>query len=508
MKKFLLFLNVFLTVFICYSQTIVERGITTNTTWSKAQSPYIVTTSITLFDGINLIIEPGTTIKFKEGVKFRIDGTLIAEGTKNDSITFTSEDNKKWHGLDVIPTGSVVLKFVKAEHSNTFMHFRNESIGNGNSCLILNSTLKYNYIVITMDLPTEYTNTFVPQIEHCSFILNDTCIKNIAINVSNTNFISNKFGIANIYFNYLDNQDEEVVRDSRICNVTNCAFKNNKIGIIQDIYRYKVNILKNEISHNIIGMEIQGKNQPFQIDKIQRNKICANSSFNIRNETIGAELDLSSNCWCSLDSPQIGEKILDGHRDPRLTNVTFIPAIDCFSCTVSAGEDVTLCSESKVDLGTQPKNDFNYKWQPGMGLSDSNIANPTFAMVNNGEETFFLQYILTATSPTTGCTAIDTVDIQLIPLKIAPCRQKPKIHIYNVITPNGDNDNEVFYIENLLEYPDNEVYVYNRWGDKVYHSKGYKNDWTGQNLPDGKYYYVVHIREDQQEHKGELIINR
>ena len=85
----------------------------------------------------------------------------------------------------------------------------------------------------------------------------------------------------------------------------------------------------------------------------------------------------------------------------------------------------------------------------------------------------------------------------------------------NVITPNGDNINDVFAIENLntnvnLEDPDafrnNELLIYDRWGKLVYSAKNYdtfsRNGqiergmqvFDGLNLPDGVYYFSFYYK--------------
>lgn len=70
-----------------------------------------------------------------------------------------------------------------------------------------------------------------------------------------------------------------------------------------------------------------------------------------------------------------------------------------------------------------------------------------------------------------------------------------------VFTPNNDGFNESFVIENLENYPDNQLVIFNRWGNKVYEQNNYQNDWTGHSnvkytlgdkpLPVGVYYYVL-----------------
>jgi gliding motility-associated-like protein len=63
----------------------------------------------------------------------------------------------------------------------------------------------------------------------------------------------------------------------------------------------------------------------------------------------------------------------------------------------------------------------------------------------------------------------------------------------NVITPNGDGKNDLFEINNLAE--NTEVIILNRWGNVVYSSANYQNNWdgkdtSGKDLADGVYTYT------------------
>lgn len=64
----------------------------------------------------------------------------------------------------------------------------------------------------------------------------------------------------------------------------------------------------------------------------------------------------------------------------------------------------------------------------------------------------------------------------------------------NVFTPNHDNINDFYKISGLEFYPENEFTVVNRWGNHVYERKSYKNDWTGEGLSEGTYFYVLKIK--------------
>ncbi len=75
--------------------------------------------------------------------------------------------------------------------------------------------------------------------------------------------------------------------------------------------------------------------------------------------------------------------------------------------------------------------------------------------------------------------------------------------VANTITPNGDGLNDFFVFDKLEfgkpdQFPDNELIIFNRWGDVVYRAKPYLNDWQGQNdsgqdLPHGTYYYILRL---------------
>lgn len=82
----------------------------------------------------------------------------------------------------------------------------------------------------------------------------------------------------------------------------------------------------------------------------------------------------------------------------------------------------------------------------------------------------------------------------------------------NVITPNGDGYNDRFEIPCLYtnKYPDNNLVIYNQWGDEVFSASPYLNDWegayNGNLLPVGSYFYILELGEGQPVLQGFLII--
>ncbi len=79
----------------------------------------------------------------------------------------------------------------------------------------------------------------------------------------------------------------------------------------------------------------------------------------------------------------------------------------------------------------------------------------------------------------------------------------------NVMTPNGDGLNDLFEIDGLELYANSKVEVYDRWGNVVFSSDNYKNDWDGGDLPEGTYYYILEVDDPQETvHRGILTILR
>ena len=81
-----------------------------------------------------------------------------------------------------------------------------------------------------------------------------------------------------------------------------------------------------------------------------------------------------------------------------------------------------------------------------------------------------------------------------------------ELTIPQAITPNGDGVNDVFVIEGIENYPNNELIIFNRWGAEVFRANGYSNDWDGkstsdfniwgEDLPTGTYYYLFDTKQD------------
>lgn len=82
--------------------------------------------------------------------------------------------------------------------------------------------------------------------------------------------------------------------------------------------------------------------------------------------------------------------------------------------------------------------------------------------------------------------------------------------VYNGFSPNGDGVNDTFKIDGLNAFENHNLMVFNRWGNKVFESKNYQNDWDGfwdsQRLPVGTYFYLIELNGGEQVLSGYLQI--
>lgn len=89
-RRLLLSCSFLLSSLSVFSQTEVSGIISTNTVWKIEDSPIHIVGSTKIAQGITLMIEAGVTVKISGTALFQIDGTLVANGSQENKITFTS----------------------------------------------------------------------------------------------------------------------------------------------------------------------------------------------------------------------------------------------------------------------------------------------------------------------------------------------------------------------------------------------------------------------------------
>lgn len=143
--------------------------------------------------------------------------------------------------------------------------------------------------------------------------------------------------------------------------------------------------------------------------------------------------------------------------------------------TINEGDAITLNS----CCGTQ------YLWWPDQFMDDPLTSTPT--VDPDTDITYFVQI-----TDINGC--LDTAQVTIT---VNP--DLTTLVIPDLFTPNADGFNDEWFINNIDSFTDNELTVFNIYGQIVYESSPYLNTWdgtyNGNKLPDGTYFYLLRLND-------------
>jgi gliding motility-associated-like protein len=147
---------------------------------------------------------------------------------------------------------------------------------------------------------------------------------------------------------------------------------------------------------------------------------------------------------------------------------------------VTASADIFIFSPSGVEVSASSDLSTTVEWFPKTAITNDMEFT---AKVNPPKTTYYIVYGTTEF----GCTSSDTVRVGVnIDLKVP-----------TAFTPDSDGVNDVWNLKELAAYPDCNVAIYNRWGNKMYESDGYEIPWDGtfkgEALPGGAYFFVINL---------------
>ncbi|HEY9007843.1 MAG TPA: FG-GAP-like repeat-containing protein [Ohtaekwangia sp.] len=197
-----------------------------------------------------------------------------------------------------------------------------------------------------------------------------------------------------------------------------------------------------------------------------------------------------------------------GSSDPTLTvtqaGTYFVEVTDPSGCLLKTTQIVTAIPAPIVTATVTPDaiNEgetaqleasglVNYTWEPATGLSDPTIPDPTASPATSTVYTV-------EGKDSNGCIGKATVQV-VVKGAIISNKLKPSLFF----SPNGDNSNPYWIVENILDYPQCGITIFDEKGVQVYKAQPYLNDWdgtfNGKPLQDGVYFFI--IRCDGQEAK-------
>jgi hypothetical protein len=377
-KVFLSLILVF-GAYTSFAQTAVSGGIYQNTNWTLAGSPYTVNSSIVVFPGKTLNIEPGVEIRINNQTSSNIyietRGTINCVGTDALPIKihaiYDTMNNVAWQGFVCTSSQGGVLNADRFQISNAYFPFSYETgLSNYN---YTNCIFKRCFQAVTVGESVNLSNCqFIDNevgvygwanftIDNCLFKDNTTSIYAYAsvLTMTNSDFIDNQVGLsfaANIF-------DSMYVSDCQFLNnglalnypnkgkVENCLFTDNATAI-QSAYKCEIanneflynelaiqasvnaDIHNNLINNNMGAVLIENVSNVQDSPTIYNNEICGNINFAVNNNT-NMNYSLLSNCFCDLDSAGIEAMIIDGYDD--ITKGLINYQIYDSSCTVLLG---------------------------------------------------------------------------------------------------------------------------------------------------------------------------
>jgi gliding motility-associated-like protein len=147
-------------------------------------------------------------------------------------------------------------------------------------------------------------------------------------------------------------------------------------------------------------------------------------------------------------------------------------------------ERLAVCHDDSASVGSSLEAD-TYRWANGS-------ANRMVTLTKAGT------YPLTVVK--NGWEFTDT-------LQVAFQECPERFVIPNVFTPDGNGYNETFEIRGF-EQGRWRLTVFDRWGAKVYESLAYNDDWRGEGLPTGSYFYWLDSKDGNRQFKGWVQILR
>ncbi|MCD6201744.1 MAG: gliding motility-associated C-terminal domain-containing protein [Bacteroidales bacterium] len=151
---------------------------------------------------------------------------------------------------------------------------------------------------------------------------------------------------------------------------------------------------------------------------------------------------------------------------------------------LDAGRDTVILEGSDITLTAVGEGFSQYHWYPPDGLDAT--TGQSVMVTPEREMTYFVE-----ATTTEGCLEKDSIHIGLI----------RELSIPSGFTPNGDGKNDTWHFGHTEYYPDMTVEVFDRWGHRVFYSKGYDSakEWDGtyhgKNLATGTYYFVINLHD-------------
>lgn len=250
-------------------------------------------------------------------------------------------------------------------------------------------------------------------------------------------------------------------------------------------YSFTTNNLGGPVTVSISGIQcpdVPGMNNALSAVILSGDGSCTLPSFNTVSSCGGDSTDFSVTTTGSLAAGTRYWVLVGGLSNGALSaaqcpfNITVSgPGADIVNVQFDAGADQRIAEGGSAQLNAT--GGTSYTWSPTSGLSGDNVADPIARPSGTT--------VYSVTTVINGCTYTDEVTVEVVRL----------VNPVNTFTPNGDGINDTWDLPALRDYPQAEVSVYDRWGQRVFHSIGYKEPFDGAGLPTATYYWYIQVND-------------
>jgi len=195
--------------------------------------------------------------------------------------------------------------------------------------------------------------------------------------------------------------------------------------------------------------------------------------------TFSYEMKAGTYCGSSIRSVNIRVTECDGTTDCKINHNP-----DSIKAKIG-NNDYNVLKNDEITVSDLELKILNYDNSILSNVSINNLGDLAFTISDT---------LLQPTSITYASTSIECSINKEGSLKVLVANSVD-INVTNIITPNNDGLNDVLRFNSQQIIKESELWIYNRWGSRIYHTKDYKNDWSGERFPGGTYYYVLKIND-------------